>query len=237
MQVVLTALKEYVMILSENGTSWFVSGAPDPRWNDDEMHQMTWLVGADFEAVDESSLMVDPNSAQAAVPGTSIPTGWVNIVNKYSGKCLDMTGGPGITSVDQAPGDAVQQWGCNGGMSQKFKFIPESGGWAPGSSTNWLSANGNGYQIQAAVSGMALLSPGATSQNGVRIIQYLFSNYSNWIWMPVSQGNGYFSIQLLSDKNMVLTNSAQTAGNNGSPIQQWTWSGADNQLWKFVPVQ
>ncbi len=61
-QVILQCLKTYGMILSDNGAAWFITGAPDSRWNDDELHQLTLLVGSDFEAVDESSLMVDPNS-------------------------------------------------------------------------------------------------------------------------------------------------------------------------------
>ncbi|MBV9084488.1 MAG: hypothetical protein JOZ62_17580, partial [Acidobacteriaceae bacterium] len=64
-QVILQALKTYGMILADNGASWFISGVPDPRWNDDEMHQLTRVHGSDFEAVDESSLMIDPNSGQA----------------------------------------------------------------------------------------------------------------------------------------------------------------------------
>jgi hypothetical protein len=236
MQVVLTALKEYGMILADNGASWFVSGAPDPRWNDDEMHQMTWLVGADFEAVDESALMVSVNSAQAALPGTSIPTGWVNIVNKYSGKCLDMTGGPGVTATDQAPLDKLQQWSCNGGMAQKFKFIPQPGGWAPGSSSKWLSANGNGYQIQCAASGLSVFTPVPAAQNGVRILQDAFVDNSNWIWIPVLQELGYYSIKSLAN-NLVMDDKLQTGNDNGSLIQQWAWLGGDNQLWKIVPAQ
>ena len=65
-QVILTALKQYGMIVADNGTSWFIGGAPDPRWNDDMLHQLTQIAGANFEAVDESTLLVDPNSAQAA---------------------------------------------------------------------------------------------------------------------------------------------------------------------------
>ena len=55
-QVVLTALKRYGMILADNGSPWYISGAPDPRWNDDEMHQLQTLTGADFEVVDTGGL-------------------------------------------------------------------------------------------------------------------------------------------------------------------------------------
>ena len=70
-QVILRALKKYGMFLADNGSSWYISGAPDPRWSDDELHQMQQLHGTDFEAVDESSLMVDANSARAVTGPTS----------------------------------------------------------------------------------------------------------------------------------------------------------------------
>ncbi len=66
-QVILRALKSYGMILADNGSSWFVSGVPDERWNNSHLAELGRLRGADFEAVDESSLMVEPNSGQAAV--------------------------------------------------------------------------------------------------------------------------------------------------------------------------
>jgi hypothetical protein len=63
-QVILTALKHYGMFLADNGSPWFISGVPDPRWDNDDLHALTQLHGSDFEVVDESSLMVDPDSGQ-----------------------------------------------------------------------------------------------------------------------------------------------------------------------------
>jgi hypothetical protein len=64
-QVILRALKKYGMMLADNGSAWFLSGAPDDRWNNDDLHNLSLLKGSDFEAVDVSPLMVDPNSGQA----------------------------------------------------------------------------------------------------------------------------------------------------------------------------
>src|SRR5713226_7669611 len=71
-QVILRALKKYGMILADNGSSWYISGAPDDRWNNDVLHEISRLQGSDFEAVDESSLMVQPDSAgvSASTPPT-----------------------------------------------------------------------------------------------------------------------------------------------------------------------
>lgn len=65
-QVILRALKKYGMILSDNGSSWYITGVPDTRWNDDELHRLHQVLGSNFEAVDTSGLMVDPDSAQVA---------------------------------------------------------------------------------------------------------------------------------------------------------------------------
>ena len=64
-QIILQALKKYGMMLADNGSSWYLSGAPDSRWDNNDLHNLGQLTGADFEAVDVSSLMIDPNSGSA----------------------------------------------------------------------------------------------------------------------------------------------------------------------------
>lgn len=64
-QVILRCLKKYGMFLADNGNSWYISGEPDERWNNDTLHQLSQLTGADFEVIDESSLMVRRNSAES----------------------------------------------------------------------------------------------------------------------------------------------------------------------------
>ena len=54
-RVVLTALQRYGMILADNGSPWYISGTPDSRWNDDELHHLQQLTGADFEVVDTNA--------------------------------------------------------------------------------------------------------------------------------------------------------------------------------------
>jgi len=67
-QVILTALQTYGMILADNGGDWFLSGAPDERWENDDLHQLQeGVLGSDFEAVDCAPLMDDPDSGQAKI--------------------------------------------------------------------------------------------------------------------------------------------------------------------------
>jgi hypothetical protein len=46
------ALKRYGLIVADNGSDWFVSGAPDRRWDNDQLHALGGLSGRDFEVVD-----------------------------------------------------------------------------------------------------------------------------------------------------------------------------------------
>ena len=55
-RVVLVALKRYGMIVADNGSSWYVSGAPDPRWSNDQLHTLCRIEGSDFEVVDTRGL-------------------------------------------------------------------------------------------------------------------------------------------------------------------------------------
>ncbi len=58
-QVILTALKQYGMILADNGSNWYLSGAPDARWDDDELNTLKQLTGSDFEVVQMGPITTD----------------------------------------------------------------------------------------------------------------------------------------------------------------------------------
>ncbi len=49
--VILRALKRYGLIVADNGSPWYITGAPDPRWNDEDLHQLARVPGSAFEAV------------------------------------------------------------------------------------------------------------------------------------------------------------------------------------------
>lgn len=64
MQILLQAFKTYGIVLADNGSNWYVNGAPDERWDNDMLHLLDALTGADFEAVDTSVMMVDADSGE-----------------------------------------------------------------------------------------------------------------------------------------------------------------------------
>ena len=55
-RIVLEALRRYGMIVADNGSDWYVSGAPDPRWSNSQLHTLHNVTGSAFEVVDTRSL-------------------------------------------------------------------------------------------------------------------------------------------------------------------------------------
>jgi len=58
-QVILRALKKYGMFLADNGSNWFISGAHDTRWSDDDLHSIGQVKGSDFEVVQMGEIVTD----------------------------------------------------------------------------------------------------------------------------------------------------------------------------------
>ena len=73
-QTVITTMQTYGLILADNGSDWFFQGTSDTRWTAAEVDQLKQIPASRFVAVDESCLMVDPDSGQALQPGTAAYT-------------------------------------------------------------------------------------------------------------------------------------------------------------------
>lgn len=74
-QTILRAMQRYGLILADNGSAWYISGVPDERWNNQILRELHQVEGAAFEAVDVSSLQIEPDSGQARSAQTPTPTG------------------------------------------------------------------------------------------------------------------------------------------------------------------
>lgn len=55
--IVLEALKRYGLIVADNGSPWFITGAPDPRWSDQDLEQIKQVPGSEFEAVETGPIL------------------------------------------------------------------------------------------------------------------------------------------------------------------------------------
>jgi hypothetical protein len=67
-QVVLRAMKKYGLILADNGSPWYFQGTADTRWTSPMLDQLKRIPAKAFEAVNEASLRVDPNSGAVRTP-------------------------------------------------------------------------------------------------------------------------------------------------------------------------
>ena len=110
-QIILRALKKYGMMLADNGSAWYISGAPDSRWDNDDLHKLGQVLGSDFEAVDVSGLMIDPNSGQAAqsttvtvVVSPTAATVQTNSTQQFNATVTNATTQTVNWSVNNAPG-------------------------------------------------------------------------------------------------------------------------------------
>ena len=78
-QVILQALKQYGMIVADNGSGWYISGQPSTRWNDDILSQLGSILGSNFEAVDLRpivSSLAQPSGSTAG--GTAVTVQGLN---------------------------------------------------------------------------------------------------------------------------------------------------------------
>ena len=71
-QVVLRAMQQYGLILADNGSNWYFGGTADSGWPSALVNELKEVPASEFQAVDESSLMVNPNSGQALQNGGAV---------------------------------------------------------------------------------------------------------------------------------------------------------------------
>jgi hypothetical protein len=73
-RVILTAMQHYGLIVADNGSNWYFQGDTDPGWSNEDqvLSELKSIPAGDFEAVDESSLMIDPNSGAARQPSSAV---------------------------------------------------------------------------------------------------------------------------------------------------------------------
>jgi hypothetical protein len=128
-QVILQALKDYGMMLADNGSAWYISGAPDDRWDNDELRELKDVEGSNFEAVDVSSLMLHPDSSRIA-PGCtasellSLTDTAITEMQVFKA-CEEITVGPAV-SVFGPDGYAVFSAGTRVTIGNGFAVLPDA---------------------------------------------------------------------------------------------------------------
>lgn len=86
-QVILTALKKYGMILADNGSGIFISGAPDDRWNNTDLSNLKTITASSFDVVEMGTIYTNSN----------VPTGPSPVINNFSANVTSVTKGTPVT--------------------------------------------------------------------------------------------------------------------------------------------
>jgi hypothetical protein len=86
-QVILAAMKKYGLILADNGSSMYISGAPDDRWDNNDLHNLGNLHASDFEVVQITPLYTSAN----------VPSGVAPQVSNLSASAANVTAGTSVT--------------------------------------------------------------------------------------------------------------------------------------------
>jgi hypothetical protein len=86
-QVILKALQQYGMIMADNGSNMYISGAPDERWNNDDLHSLDQVTASDFEVVQMSPIYTQSN----------LPTGAAPVISSFTASANNVVAGTEVT--------------------------------------------------------------------------------------------------------------------------------------------
>jgi hypothetical protein len=86
-QVILNALKKYGMIMADNGSSMYISGAPDDRWDNDDLHNLSQVQAQNFEVI-----QMTPVYTQSTVPTGASPK-----ITSFTSSAASVTSGSQVT--------------------------------------------------------------------------------------------------------------------------------------------
>ncbi|MER6080716.1 non-reducing end alpha-L-arabinofuranosidase family hydrolase [Streptomyces sp. NPDC001833] len=149
-------------------------------------------------------------TAQAATVDTSA---WYVLVNRGSGKVLDVAG------ASTADGASLTQWPQTGGANQHFQFVDSGGGY---------------YRLKAQHSGKVLDVLNYSTADHADIAQWSDANGTNQQFRPADSSDGYVRLLNRNSGKAVEVDNASTA--DGAKVVQFTdWGGA-NQQWQLVRV-
>ena len=95
-QVILTALKKYGMIMADNGSAMYLSGAPDDRWDNDDLHNLSQVAASAFEVV-----KMNPIYTASSVPQGAAPT-----IASFTASPTSVSSGTQVTLSWQASGSS-----------------------------------------------------------------------------------------------------------------------------------
>ncbi|NUT98022.1 MAG: alpha-L-arabinofuranosidase, partial [Saccharothrix sp.] len=152
-------------------------------------------------------------SAAPASAATVDTTAWYVLVNRNSGKALD------VYNLATNDGARITQWTRNDGNQQQWQFVDSGGGY---------------YRVKSRLSGKVLDVSGASTADGAAIIQWSDHNGANQQFRLADSDSGY--IRLINrNSNKALEVQGASTADGGNIVQYSDWGGT-NQQWQFVRV-
>ncbi len=153
---------------------------------------------------------VDATPAAAATPDTNA---WYVLVNRNSGKALDVYG---LATND---GARISQWSRNDGANQQWQFVDSGGGY---------------YRLKSRHSGKVLDVSGASTADGGAIVQWADHNGANQQFRLADSDSGHVRLITRHSSKAVEVQGASTA--DGANIVQYADHNGANQQWQLVAV-
>ncbi|MFI9817689.1 non-reducing end alpha-L-arabinofuranosidase family hydrolase [Saccharothrix variisporea] len=140
-------------------------------------------------------------------------TAWYVLVNRNSGKALDVSG------ASTSDGAALIQWSRSNATNQQFQFVDAGGGY---------------YKLRARHSGKVVEVQGASTADGAAVVQWTDWSGANQQFRLADSDSGYVRLINRSSGKAVEVQGGSTA--DGARVVQWSdWNGS-NQQWQLVPV-
>ncbi|MFC6084224.1 family 43 glycosylhydrolase [Sphaerisporangium aureirubrum] len=153
---------------------------------------------------------VNPTTASAATVDT---TAWYVLVNRNSGKALDVSG------FSTSDGGSLVQWSRTNANNQQWQFVDSGGGY---------------YRLKSRHSGKVLDVYNFSTANGAAVVQWADGNGTNQQFRLADSSGGYVRLINRNSNKAVEVQSASTA--DGGAIVQYDDWGGNNQQWQLVQV-
>ncbi|MFI2619570.1 non-reducing end alpha-L-arabinofuranosidase family hydrolase [Streptomyces sp. NPDC018584] len=158
-------------------------------------------------------LLTDIGTAGPAHAATVDPNAWYALVNRASGKALDVSG------ADTGNGAPLQQWTRTDSTNQRFQFVDSGGGH---------------YRLRAQHSGKALDVLNHSTADGAGIVQWSDLNGANQQFRLADSPDGHVRLINRNSGKAVEVQGASTT--DGAKVVQYTDWGGTNQQWRLVRV-
>ncbi|NUP61022.1 MAG: family 43 glycosylhydrolase [Nonomuraea sp.] len=152
-------------------------------------------------------------TAQPAAAATVDTNTWYVLVNRNSGKALD------VYNLSTADGGRITQWTRNNGDQQQWQFVDSGGGY---------------YRLKSRLSGKVLDVSGLSTANGASVVQWSDHNGTNQQWRLADSAGGYVRLINRNSSKALEVQGASTA--DGANIVQYDDWGGNNQQWQLVPI-